>query len=169
MHAQPRISKLLWALLLLASCSRGDGDGGGNEAGVAAPKAASGRLTTLTGLYEGGQAQPPNQLCIVEGQGEPRFGLVVWGANQHSCSGAGTVERQGERLRLRMTGDETCTIDARISGTTVTLPASVPDGCAYYCGARASMAGASFTQQGTGAEQAGKAKDLVGDPLCTGD
>jgi hypothetical protein len=42
----------------------------------------------------------------------------------------------------------------------------VPDGCAYYCGARARLTGARFAQVGTGREDAAKAKDLVGDPLC---
>ena len=170
MLALGRISKLLWALALLAGCSRGDGEAEGNQAEGAAGGAGGeiGRITTLTGLYEGGDSQTPNQMCIVEGQGEARFGLVVWGANQHSCSGSGTAARDGDILRLRMAGDETCAIEARISGSTVTLPQSVPDGCAYYCGARASMTGVSFTQKGNSAEDAGKARDLVGDPLCTG-
>jgi hypothetical protein len=159
------MNKWLVLALLVGGCSgERDGEGPANQASPA----SGGTLTRLTGLYEGGQARPPNQLCIVEGQGEPRFGLVVWGANQHSCSGSGTVSRSGESLRFRMAGDETCSFEARIAGTTVTLPASVPDGCAYYCGARASLTGASFVQSGNSAEDAAKARDLVGDPLCTG-
>ena len=160
----------IWlGLALLAGCS-GQGEGGGNQAAGEAPagKAApGGRLTSLTGLYEGGEVQPPNQMCIIEKGGEARFGLVVWGSNQHSCSGSGTVARSGNILSLRMAGDEACTIDAMISGKTVTLPTAIPDGCAYYCGERARMAGAVLTQQGDTETDAGKAKDLVGDPLCT--
>jgi hypothetical protein len=65
-----------------------------------------------------------------------------------------------------MTGDEACAIDAAIEGDTIVLPNSVPAGCAYYCGARARLGGARLTQVGTGRDDAAKAKDLVGDPLC---
>ena len=158
------MKKWLVLVALLSGCSgEGEGEGPGNQAA-----AGTGTLTRLTGLYEGGQTRPPNQLCIIEAQGEARFGLVVWGSNQHSCSGSGTVSRSGDALRFRMAGDETCSFEARISGTSITLPAAVPDGCAYYCGARASLTGASFAQAGTSVEDARKARDLVGDPLCTG-
>jgi len=162
--------KRLWfAFALLAGCSGGGDDAADrNEALPAGQTAAGGSLTTLTGLYEGGETRTPNQMCIVEGTGEARFGLVVWGSNLHSCSGSGTVARAGDTLRLSMAGDEACTIEAKISGNTVTLPASVPDGCAYYCGARATLTGAVLTQKGNSVEDAGRAKDLVGDPLCIG-
>jgi hypothetical protein len=159
-------------LFLAAGCS-----GGGeadNAAAPAAPEArapsraapANGELSTLIGLYEGGKAGQPDQMCIVERDGGQHFGLVVWGANMHSCSGSGTATREGETLRLAMAGDRTCAIDARIDGTIVTFPPTLPEGCAYYCGARANLANASLTQKGTTPADAAKAKDLVGEPLC---
>ena len=167
------MKKLLIALLILGGCSGGEGQDDGNAVAPAdGSKTAEaptrpGEISTLMGLYEGDGAPRANQLCIVENAGEaPRFGLVVWGANLHSCSGSGTAEREGDRLRLKMAGDETCTIDARISGAGIVLPDSVPDGCAYYCGAEARLTGARFDQVGTGRGDAAKAKDLVGDPLC---
>ncbi len=167
-------------LVLLASCDSSD-ESGNQQAGRApgqAPQAAGegdrdkgrgGSVTDLAGLYEG-SGEPRHQMCVVEGKGgEERFGLIVWGANQHSCSGAGTVSREGDKLRLAMAGDSECTIEATISGKTVKLPSSVPQGCAYYCGARASLGGAELTQQGTTKEAAMRAKDLVGEPLCAGE
>ena len=160
-------------LCLAAGCS-----GGGEADNAAAPAPpeevaapsrsapASGELSTLIGLYEGGKPGQPDQMCIVERDGAQHFGLVVWGGNMHSCSGSGTATREGGTLRLAMAGDRTCTIDARIDGTSVTFPATLPEGCAYYCGARASLANASLTQKGTTAADAAKAKDLVGEPLC---
>jgi hypothetical protein len=65
-----------------------------------------------------------------------------------------------------MTGDETCTIEAALKDGAVTLPASVPTGCAYYCGAGARLDGARFTRVGTGEPEAMKATDIAGDPLC---
>ena len=155
------MSRLLIALLLVAGCKAGEDQPGTNQS-VAEAATADG----LTGLYEGGAARPPNQLCIVEGSGEATFGLVVWGSNQHSCSGSGTAVRSGATLRLEMAGDEACAIEATISGDTVTLPATIAEGCAYYCGARASLGAATFARKGNTPADAAQARDLVGDPLC---
>lgn len=174
------MKKLLFASLLLASCSGSDEPEPKVEGNSAAPavqtKAQSERpetptaLATLTGLYEGGGREPRHQMCVVKGQGgEQRFGLIVWGSNQHSCSGSGTVTRNGDRLRLAMAGDSACTIEASISGKTIKLPDTVPQGCAYYCGQRASLRGAELTQQDTTEQSAMRAKDLVGEPLCAGE
>jgi hypothetical protein len=157
--------KRIWlALVLVTGC--GAGGDAGNEAGDAAtPVQAAG----LTGLYEGGATTRPNQMCVIDnGEGNAAFGLVVWGANLHSCSGAGKVEREGGILRLAMTGDQSCTLEARIEGGVVTLPAQIPEGCAYYCGAQAKLGGASFTRKEASVEGAMKAKDLVGEALCGG-
>ena len=161
---------LLLPLLLLAACQQQGGQSGGSEAASKQARrepAQPPRLGTLVGLYEGGEGSPRSQMCVVEGKGgEARFGLVVWGGNMHSCSGAGTLDKNGDKLRLAMAGDSACTIDASISGKTVRLPDKTPPGCAYYCGARASLGGAELTQTGTSEADAMKAKDLVGDPLC---
>lgn len=160
--------KLVLACLILAGCT-GEESGGNQAAGAGAPGPRAGRITTLTGLYEGGQGDRKDQLCMVEGEGgSARFGLVVWGSEMHSCSGSGTAVREGDSLRLAMAGDEACTLTAAIAGAAITLPAAIPDGCAYYCGARATLQGASFTQAGATAGDAAKAKDLVGEPLCGG-
>jgi hypothetical protein len=163
--------KLLIPLLLLAACSQPGDQGGGNASASEQQTKSQPRkpaaLGTLIGLYEGGAGSPRNQMCVVEGKGgETRFGLVVWGGNMHSCSGAGTLARDGDKLRLAMAGDSECTLEAAISGNTVRLPEQVPQGCAYYCGARANLGGAELTQSGTTEADAMKAKDLVGDPLC---
>jgi hypothetical protein len=62
-----------------------------------------------------------------------------------------------------MTGDEACTVRAGFKDGVVTLPSTLPAGCAYYCGARASLAGARFTRSG---DDVKKATDIAGDPLC---
>lgn len=160
------MKRILIALIMVAGCGAG-GDGAGDEAGNTARQAV--QTAGLTGLYEGGATNRPNQMCVIDrGSGNAQFGLVVWGANLHSCSGAGQAVQEGNVLRLAMAGDESCTIEARMENGTVTLPAAVPEGCAYYCGARAQLGGASFAKKGGTAEDAMKARDLVGEPLCAG-
>ncbi len=170
------MKKILLSLLILAACGRDDSpaenraaaESGGPAAskpGSAAAAPAAGG-TRLTGLYEGGAGAQKDQMCIVEKGNDAEFGLVVWGGNLHSCSGAGRAVRKGERLTLTMTGDETCTIEASLKDGVVTLPGKLPLGCAYYCGARASLAGARFNKSGSSAADAKKAQDIAGDPLC---
>ena len=169
------MKKILVALTLFGACSPQVEDNQQAPSGGAAPtktaatqtKAAPGRIATLAGLYEGGAGNQKHQMCVVEGSGGgQRFGLVVWGANMHSCAGSGTVSRSGDVLKLAMAGDSACTIVAAINGKTVKLPQQVPSGCSYYCGAQAKLGGAELTQVGTGKDDAMKARDLVGEPLC---
>jgi hypothetical protein len=167
------MKKILLILLFLAGCGRGDSPANeqaapDSRAPAAAnePTAEKAAATRLTGLYEGGAGAQKNQMCIVEKGRDAQFGLIVWGGNLHSCSGAGRAVREGDRLTLTMAGDETCTIAATIEEGSVTLPAIVPTGCAYYCAARATLAGARFTRVGTSAADVKKARDIAGDPLC---
>jgi hypothetical protein len=155
---------LFLPLLALAGC--GTGDEPGNRSSADAPAKAV-QTSQLTGLYEGGEGPQRNQMCIVDrATGDSRFGLVVWGPDQRSCSGSGQATRQGNVLRLAMSGDEQCVIEARIEGTRVSMPQTLPAGCAYYCGAGARMTGAAFDKTGGTAEDAMRAVDLVGDSLC---
>ena len=132
------MKKIALILLFLAACNRGDEPANDQAASDSGAPAAAGRpvpsgkaaSTRLTGLYEGGAGAQKNQMCIVEKGGEAQFGLLVWGGNLHSCSGAGRAIREGERLTLKMTGDETCAIPATLKDGTITLPATVPTGCA---------------------------------------
>jgi hypothetical protein len=69
-------------------------------------------------------------------------------------------------LRLTMGGDERCMIPARITAGEVRFPGSLEPGCAYYCAAGASLAGEMLDKTGGTAEDAMRATDLAGDPLC---
>lgn len=156
-------------VLILAGCGTSSVDSGaiGNKAQPPPDAArATVQTDTLTGLYESGQGPRQSQMCIVDRSGGARFGLVLWGTGDASCSGAGMAVRAGNLLRLSMEGDQACVIEAQVDGTRVTFPSSLPAGCAYYCGGGASLARATFVKTGGTAEDASRARDLVGDPLC---
>jgi hypothetical protein len=161
------MKRLILPLLLLAGC--GTGEQGDNATGAPEARKSAVQTAELTGLYEGGSPQLRNQLCVIDrGTGDARFGLVVWGENQHSCSGSGAIVREGSTLQLRMAGDEECQIEGTIENGNVTLPQEVPEGCNYYCGARARMTGVTLEKTGGTAEDAMRATDLVGESLCAG-
>jgi len=142
----------------------------GQKAEKGAAKAVfrpDGQLANLTGLYESGPDQARSQLCVVEAPGEDiRFAMVLRRDRDRSCSGGGTVKREGETLRFTMAGESACTFEAELKGHRVGAAAAVPSGCAYYCTVGTSLAGADFTLVGASLEDAGRARDLVGEPLC---
>lgn len=152
-----RLAALL-PVLLLATC--GEESGGNNTAapGLSGPV----QIETLTGLYETSSGEAGSRMCVI---GE-RFGLVVVGDGVRSCSGAGTVARAGDRLRIAMAGAESCTIEARIEGTRLSFAADQPPGCAYYCAEGARFSGATLSKVGGTEEDARRAQDLVGGRLC---
>lgn len=164
------MKKIWMALVLVAGCGAGKEKAEDAPAGKSTGKAIQvAGPAGLTGLYEGGGSTRPNQMCVIDkGEGSAQFGLVVWGGNMNSCAGSGTVAQKGDKLTLTMAGDQSCTIEASVQGGNVTLPDTLPSGCSYYCGAQAKMGGASFAKKGGTAEDAMKAKDLVGESLCTG-
>jgi hypothetical protein len=156
------------ALALVPGCS-----GGHRNADKQARRQASfdpadpTRLASLTGLYQSAGPAPASQMCIVPTKhGGSRFGLVIWGGNYHSCSGSGAARRAGDRLFLTMAGESACRVEAKIAGSNIVFPGQVAPGCSYYCGARATLAGARLAQRGAGRAEAMKATDLVGEPLC---
>jgi hypothetical protein len=157
---------ILLLLPLLSACGGGGGDGNQTEQRGSRPAV---QTAELTGLYQGrGEGGERDRLCMIseENGGGAAFGIVTEDPDGSSCGGAGRAVRENGVLRLTMTGDEQCAIEARIDGRQVTFPAAVPEGCAYYCGPGATLADLSFEKTGGTAEDAKRATDLAGGPLC---
>ena len=159
-------------ILLLSGCPKGADTPSGrtplpDRTAEASRPSHAPALRTLVGLYEG-RGEPAHQMCVVKRGRSYGFGLVVWGGNTHSCSGSGTITRNGSRVELVMEGDSPCTLAGTISGKTIRLGEEQPAGCAYYCGARARLGGAELSQAGSTTAAAMEARDLVGEPLCAG-
>jgi hypothetical protein len=156
---------LLPAALLAASCGQGGAPARNESTAAPVTPRAPVQTATLTGLYESGST-PPSQLCITEAGRAARFGLVIRRNGRPGCSGAGTAVRNGAILRLTMSGDSPCTIDAAIQGGRVTFPAGLPSTCSYYCAPGIVMGSTPFEKTGDTSEDALRARDSVGDRLC---
>jgi hypothetical protein len=161
------VRKALTLAFALTGCGQSAGNGP-----IAAPanqpaSAPAGpvQTRTLTGLYETAGARP-GQICIVEQGRSARFGLVTWQGERSGCSGAGVALRSSGILHLTMDGESACLIEALIDGPRVTFPTTLPRGCSYYCAPGAPLAGVAFAKRGGTREDALRARDLVGDPLC---
>lgn len=154
---------ILILIPLLFGCGRGNGD----ETAVRGSREPV-QLADLTGLYQApGKGEQRARMCMLSDRsGAVSFAAVTETPDGGSCGGAGEAVRQADRLRLTMAGDEECVIEARIAGTRVTFPPRLPAGCAYYCAPGATLAGAVFEKTGGSAQQAMRALDLAGDPLC---
>lgn len=155
----------LLALFLAAGCGEEGGRPQNESRAASQPAPVPVQTATLTGLYENGST-PPSQLCITEQGRDARFGLVIRRNGRPGCAGAGTAARDGATLRLTMTGDSACAIEAHIDGGRVTFPAGMPSGCSYYCAPGIVMGGTRFDKTGGTRQDAARARDVVGDPLC---
>lgn len=154
---------MLLLIPLLAGCARSDGDeSAGRESGAPVQTAE------LTGLYKaGGDGGKSARMCMIsDPSGTATFAIVTETPDAGSCGGAGQAAREAGLLRLTMAGDEECVIEARVEDRQVRFPPSLPEGCAYYCAPGATLAGADFEKTGGTAEDAMRATDLAGDPLC---
>ena len=156
---------LLLATILLTGC----GEKGGDRTPARETIKTAVQVASLTGLYEArvGGEQLASLCMISDASGAASFALVSDGPNGGTCGGAGKAIREGEQLRLTLAGDEQCVIEAKIKDTLVTLPQGLPQGCAYYCAPNATLAGAIFEKVGGTSQDAMRAVDLAGDPLCS--
>ena len=147
---------------LLAAC----GGGGGGDTATRESRATV-QTADLTGLYEArGEAGQRSRMCMIsEPSGGAAFALVLETPNG-SCGGAGEAVQNGTEMRLAMAGDEECVVNAQIDGTLVTFPSNVSESCSYYCGSGATLAGARLEKTGGTADDARRAVDPAGDPLC---
>jgi hypothetical protein len=146
-------------LFLAAAC----GEATGPE-----PRGPAVQTADLTGLYEGrGAGAEQSRLCMItRPEGSASFGIVIWGPGGGVCSGSGEAVRDGDSVELDLGGDEQCAIPATMEGLRLTLSENVTGNCAYYCSQGASFAGEIFEKTGGSAQDAMRATDLVGDPLC---
>lgn len=99
--------------------------------------------------------------------------LVTFGASSQ-CEGRGDAALSGEQVRIDLTrngdGDTMngCSFAARFDGNALSLPGSLPGGCAAACSDRGSLAGASFALVEAGQAAALQQRGRSAARLCAG-
>lgn len=120
-----------------------------------------------TGLFQQRHEAGRNSLCVRPGgDGRYRFGVeAVFGA-QEGCRGTGTARRAGDKLILRFSVSNQCTIVANYEGDRIAMPGVVDVACANLCDAGGSFEGVSFPRVAVDEQAAKTAHDRDGNLLC---
>ena len=114
--------------------------------------------TEIDGLY----ARDTDRLCIVG----DRVGVSIDYRDGVACSGAGDIERSGERMRVTL-GDA-CAFDARFDGDRIIFPVAVPEGCQRLCTGRASFAALEVNRLSGSVAEAAMMRGARGTTPCGG-
>jgi hypothetical protein len=127
---------------------------------------AAGLIADPNGSLVGAWARETDRVCIVPGaDGATRIGALVDYAEGQSCAASGTLEREGERVRVTF---NECRFDARFDGERLTFPADLPAACAKACQGRASLAALAVERQGASVSEATTFRTRDGTLLCAG-
>lgn len=154
--------------LLLAACS--DGQGGGNvqapqdleSAAIARGLVRDPEDSDLTGLY----ARDTDRVCVVRTGSAYRIGVYVDYGDRITCSGSGSVERDGSTLRIALGKDGACRFDAQYDGERIKFPGVLPDACKPLCARRAALTGLEVTRLSESSAEAAAMRDAGGRRLC---
>jgi hypothetical protein len=164
----------LIALLAVSAC-------GGNEENSAPQTNASRSLDeqaisrgllpdpdgrSLAGRYETRSELGIDKFCAVGDQGEFAIGMLAVFGPDSKCEAQGNAEFSGEKVRITLSGKESCAFDAEFDGIQLRFPGTVPEGCASYCSPRASMSGTAyyFTEPGSASARRTLGRDI--ERLC---
>jgi hypothetical protein len=154
-------------LLALAACS---GDKGGDNAkqpqDLESAAIERGLVrdpddSDLTGLY----ARDTDRVCVVRSGSAYRIGAYVDYGDRITCSGTGSVERDGAMLKITL-GEDGCSFDAQYDGDRIKFPGALPDACKKLCARRAAFTGLEAARLSESAAEAAAMRDAGGRRLC---
>lgn len=164
------MKRVIAFVIVLAGCSGSDGQAQKavqqqdlESAAIARGLVRDPDDSDIAGLY----ARDTDRLCIVAAGTSYRVGAFVDYGDGITCSGAGTVERSGDALRIALgAGDAACRFDARFDGDTIRFPGAMPAACERQCAQRASYAGLEVARMSDSAAEAAAMRDAAGKRLC---
>lgn len=116
----------------------------------------------LTGLY----ARDADRICVVPDRVDFRIGIFVDYGDGQACSGAGTVAKDGETLKINLGAGNGCVFDARFEGDRIVLPGQLPQSCSALCVGRASVAALDVRRLSDSVSEAAALRDAGGKLLC---
>lgn len=162
--------------ILLAGCTAdapaGNAGAGGpasdlENAAIAAGAIPDPLTAPLEGLYERSGDSGPDRICLLRESGETyRLGLDMLFGDETECLARGRAVRAGERVTIMLENKGGCRIEARFDGREITLPGTVPAGCAAYCTKRGSLAGFALGQSSASRADAASVVARDGALLC---
>lgn len=171
-----RIAALFFTLLL-AGCDQGQQDSAKavaelsplEQAAIDAGVIPDVRNVTLSGAFERRSDLGTDRFCAVgNDENGYQIGMIAVFGPATKCEGLGEAERDGEKVRITLNSEDTCSFSARFDGVELELPGSLPKGCASYCSARAGFEGVSFYMIGEGDAVARSTSGRDFENLCPG-
>lgn len=156
-------------LLLLAAC---DGKGGGESAGARLEAAAieRGVIPDPADLHlAGAYGRGADRLCVAERDGALKLGIDVAYGDDLGCTARGSATQDGEDIDITLDGAEGCRFTARFDGKQIAFPGRLPEGCATFCDAPASLAGLTVDRLSGAASEVRAMRAQQGSLLCGGD
>ena len=104
----------------------------------------------LAGRFETRSDLGVDKFCAVGDGGRFDIGMLAVFGPDSKCEAQGRAEFAGDKVRITLSGKESCSFDAEFDGIQLRFPGAVPTGCASYCSPRASMSGTAyyFTEPG---------------------
>ncbi|MES2755113.1 MAG: hypothetical protein V4659_10650 [Pseudomonadota bacterium] len=153
--------------LLLAGCSSPIANPEQGGAALEAAAIAAGVVrdpadTDITGLY----ARETDRVCVVPAGRGYRIGASIDYGGGQGCSGAGTLTRSGETLRVEFTRAPGCSFDARLDGERIVFPGRLPAACERLCSERVSFAALEGDLLSDASSEATTLRDGKGKLLC---
>lgn len=120
----------------------------------------------LSGRFETRSDLGADKFCAVGDGGRFDIGMLAVFGPDSKCEAQGRAEFAGEKVRITLSGKESCSFDAEFDGIQLRFPGSVPAGCASYCSPRASISGTAyyFTEPGNSSARRTLGRDI--ERLC---
>jgi hypothetical protein len=147
-----RLGLLIAGLVALAGCGERAPDGpGSNSAGGALDQAAieAGIMpdpdeVDLAGRFEMRSELGTDKFCAVASGGDFDIGFLSNSGPDSKCEGRGTATMAGDKVRITLSGEGSCSFEASYDGIEIRFPGALDKGCDSYCTPRASFSGTHY-------------------------
>jgi hypothetical protein len=154
-------------LLLLGACDSG---GAGESAGERLEEAAIARgvIPDPASLHViGAYGRGADRLCVNGREEALRIGIDVSYGGDLGCTARGTARQDGEDIDITLEGADGCRFTARFDGEDLAFPGRLPESCATFCDAPASLAGLTVDRLSDAPSEVRAMRGQQGGLLCS--